>query len=344
MNHRDAEMRKGRANAWLISCVFAALGFVQFAGATRAWAQEPPLAGRPPQFSGIVGLYAIRVSAAPLEAPVEEPITLRVTIEGRGPAKYHPDRKQLKLFPESWSRNFYVEAVPQDDRLQPEEGRWEFVYRLRPKHQGVKAIDGIKLVYYAPQAGKYQTRYADAIAIEVKPPRAAPAVADNLPVRTAPASFYAMPTGDEMLTEPPRAWTVPGWLWLILLLAPPVATVAGVRMWSACFAGRARRVWQQSGAARAALDELAAPNGTPVWVVLTAYLHERLRFPAEEATPADVRRYLRRHDASRAVADQLAGFLGSCDAARFAGSAGAGPERDAAARLIGALEDDLCDS
>jgi len=58
-----------------------------------------------------------------------------------------------------------------------------------------------------------------------------------------------------------------------------------------------------------------------------------------------VRRFLRRHGASRAIADQVAAVLGACDTARFGGpAAAAGPERANVARLIGLLEDDLCDT
>ena len=53
----------------------------------------PPLTGRPAQFSDIVGSYTIAVTAAPTKVPVEEPITLRITIHGTGPSQYQPRHK-----------------------------------------------------------------------------------------------------------------------------------------------------------------------------------------------------------------------------------------------------------
>src|ERR1700682_1983141 len=95
-----------------IGCVFLAAAL---ASSSMLCAQtpsiEPPLAGRPAQVSNIAGVYTIRVSAEPIDVTVEEPITLRVTLIGKGPAKYQPDRKHLKLFPDSWSRDFYLEPV-----------------------------------------------------------------------------------------------------------------------------------------------------------------------------------------------------------------------------------------
>jgi hypothetical protein len=308
----------------------------------RLAAQEPPLAGRPAQFSNVVGAYAISASAEPVAVPVEEPITLRVTISGKGPAKYQPTRKDLMLFPASWTRDFYVEPVPAADRVLPAEGAWEFVYRLRPKHQGVTAIDGIKLVTYQPptgqRPGRYQTAYAEAIAITVKPRPAGPEVPDDLPVRTAPASFYELPEGAAMLAPWPHPLTVPAWLLVVVLLAPPLLTVVG---WRVLLPGSTRRR-EHSRAARRALQALAGTE--PVWVVLGGYLRERLDFPAEEPTPAEVRRFLRRRGAARPIAEKLAAFVSACDTARFAGpsTTGAGTLRAEAGRLIHALEDDLC--
>ncbi len=256
---------------------------------------EPPLLGRPPQFSNIVGSYRIAVTAEPAEVPLEEPITLRVRIEGNGPAKYQPSRKHLKLFPERWAKDFYVEPVPDADRALPGKNTWEFVYRLRPKHQQVTAIDGIKLVYYEPGktgGGKYQTDYADPVALTVKPRRPAPIVPDHLPVRTLPASFYELPDADAMLAPRPSAVRWPTWLLALLLVVPPIATIAAVRAWQRRFPGGARR-HPSNLAARRALQALRDAAGEPAWVVLGRYLRERLEFPAEEPTPAEVRRFLR---------------------------------------------------
>ena len=51
---------------------------------------DPPLVNRPDAFSNVVGKYNLRVTAAPTDVRVEEPILLRVTITGDGAAKYEP--------------------------------------------------------------------------------------------------------------------------------------------------------------------------------------------------------------------------------------------------------------
>src|SRR5271155_5188084 len=54
---------------------------------------DPPIVGRPDDFSNIVGKYDIQASAEPTDVRVEEPITLRIRIIGSGPEKYEPNRK-----------------------------------------------------------------------------------------------------------------------------------------------------------------------------------------------------------------------------------------------------------
>jgi hypothetical protein len=313
-------------------------------------AGEPPIAGRPAQFSDVVGSYTIGADAAPTEVAVEEPITLRITLAGRGPAKHQPERKRLKIFPDGWAQEFYVEPVPGEDRLSPNDGTWVFVYRLRPKHERITAIDGIKLVYYQPpmggMPGRFQTTYAEPIAISVKP-RPAKELSNELPLRTAPDTFFALPDAAAVLTEWPVLPTVAPWLVWLMLLAPPVLAIAGVRCWRLLASpGNTRRPGARSPAARRALTALQLADGAPVWVVWGTYLRERLDFPAEEPTPAEVRRFLWRRGFTRTLGEKLALFLATCDAARFAkqGPAQAGPLREEAVRLIDALEGELCAS
>jgi hypothetical protein len=308
---------------------------------------EPPMAGRPAQFSNVVGSYEIAARAEPTNVAVEEPITLRVTISGRGPAKYQPSRKHLRLFPESWAKDFYVEPAPEEDRFAPELGKWEFVYRLRPRHTGATVIDGIKLIYYQPPAGKtagrFQTaRVLDSIPISVKPRPTAPVLPDHLSARTAPPSFYEWPEAAAAPARQAAAPVWPVWLFATLLLGPPLLTVCGVVVWRRRQHAQPPR--EQSRAARLALQALQQPGGEPAWVVFGRYLRDRLDFPAEEATPAEVRRFLRRRGTSRPIGEKLAAFLGSCDAARFAGPGrdGTGALREQAGQLILALEEDLC--
>src|SRR6516225_10006177 len=61
-----------------------------------------PVTDRPVDFSNIVGKYDIKARADPTDLQVEQSITLRIQIIGKGRTEYEPNRKYLRLFPDSW--------------------------------------------------------------------------------------------------------------------------------------------------------------------------------------------------------------------------------------------------
>src|SRR5262245_6018297 len=74
--------------------------------------EEPPVAGRPEDFSGLVGVYRISSSASPTEVNVEDPLTLTVRITGDPDRSFRtsqPVRANLRLFPKQMKEDFYIE-------------------------------------------------------------------------------------------------------------------------------------------------------------------------------------------------------------------------------------------
>src|SRR5205823_1174433 len=116
------------ASTLLLLCSVSSLALAQDAEV------EIPAVARP-HFSQVAGQYDITASAAPTVVRVEEPITLTVRISGTGPAKYNPERKNLKLFPDGFLEDFYVEGLAAEDKKKPDKNTWEFVYRVRPKRE-----------------------------------------------------------------------------------------------------------------------------------------------------------------------------------------------------------------
>ncbi|HWY85858.1 MAG TPA: BatD family protein, partial [Gemmataceae bacterium] len=161
------------------------------AAATPVAAQEaevevPPVSR--PNFSQVVGdKYEMSSTAAPTEVYIEEPITLKVRISGQALQKYRPERINLRVFPEDVAEDFHVESVGGQDTLEPDKGQWEFVYRLRPKHEKVTRIPALQLLYYAPGLKKFQSAYTEEIPIKVKRRQEATAEKLNLQVVPPPA-------------------------------------------------------------------------------------------------------------------------------------------------------------
>ena len=311
-------------------------------GTQSAYAQrpaiDPPIAGRPIDFSSIVGNYTIEASADARSVLVEEPITLRIRIAGMGPPKYEPARKNLQILPD-WQADFFVENVPDEDRVVKDEKAWLFVYRLRPKHAKVNEIDGIKLVYFDPDTRKYATRYADRIEIRVKP-NTDPPVEAPMPQAT-PNSFYDIADSADILT-PADARSMSALGFSLLLVIPPLVCVSGLLLWRRFFPDEhIRRARQRSEASRRALARLK--TGDAPWSTVHGFLEERFEFEVDDPTPADVEAFLKRRGFASDHCAQAKAFFQVCDAGRF-GMTPADAERlkKDAANLIQRLEADAC--
>jgi hypothetical protein len=302
-------------------------------------------AHRPPAFSNIVGKYDIKVSAEPADVQVEQSITLRIQITGVGPEKYEPNRKHLNLFPEAWKNDFYVQPMQDQDEVNRDKRTWTFVYRLKPKHVKIDAIDDIELVYYDPEVRdkkKYVTKYAPAIKITVKP---RPDKSGETPVEViaAPASFYEQ-AGSTRVLAGSTALALSTTQLALFLMLPPLACLVGALAWRRCFPDEARRARQHRDSSAARALGLLQAADVSAWDVVLRYLRERLDFTAQEATPAEAATFLKRRGFAKSLSEQARAFFHACDAARFRVGVAVdqAPLADGAVRLIEALEADPC--
>ena len=311
-------------------------------------AQRPSIdpAHRPLDYSNLVGRYAIQAAAEPTNVEVEEAITLRIQIIGEGWKEFEPNRKDLRLFPASWKDDFYVQEMHDQNEVLRDQKTWLFVYRLKPKHVNVKAIDDIKLVYYDPSSPakiKYITKYAEpTIKIKVRP-KIDQTLLKELDVLAAPLSFYQQSGSSRVLANStPIAISA---MQIVLFLAlTPLACVVGAFVWRRYFpddAQRARRHRDSSAARALALLQSADVSA---WDVVFHYLRERFDFPARDATPAEVAAFLKRRGFTKSLCEQARAFFHAWDAARFTVGASVAqkPSADDAVRLIQALEADPC--
>ena len=303
--------------------------------------QAPPLVNRPAQFSGLVGDYTIRATAEPVEVQVEDPFTLRITLKASGevPSEYQPDPRKLKLFPPGFEERFFVEERPEEHRLEPEQKRWTIAYRLRPKLPGSQSIENLTLVYWQPRLKRFQTRYADSIAMKVTPRRDAEVVLPT-EVELAPASFYEVPIAARVLaTWPPPSVPSLGAV-AVAFAVPPIVAILGLLWWRRWYPGEVEKNRRQR---RRMLRETLAglQGGAPLWPVLQRHFVERWGFASEQPTPREVAGHLRRLGIAKPLYGRVESLLRGCDAARYAPV----PTADAALRVeaIALLQDLECD-
>ena len=348
---------------------------------------EPPLTGRPADFSQIVGQYSIRSKASPREVFLEDPISLEISITGQGPEQYQPRYRNLHecLFPKEAEEQFYIEPIPKPDEVVPFlpllganlvgttasplsdgpflaasaliAGRphtWKFDYRLRPKTTTVQTLPRVRLSFYQPERGMYQTAYADdepPISVVVKPKRFVQPADVGLTSIEAPERFYQLIKGEGILgRETVRPyWTKP--LLFLGTLGPPLLIVILFISWRRLFPDAGRKIQRRrSQAARRTVKELGRAkreqSSERLVTILTGYLCQRLDFSAVEATPAEIAQCLRRRGVSWTVLRRWAELFRVCDAVRFAPSQGTEKELRplyvSAVGLVNDLEGDPC--
>jgi hypothetical protein len=326
------------------------------AGMVRA-DEDPPVGAGDEDYSGARGRYRIETRARPTRLHAEDPLLLTVRITGSGPADYPPRRldRRLKLIGlDRLRKDFQVEDLPGKDR-HPDERTWEFVFRLRPRHEGVRKIPKLGFKYYnpAPQVRNYQTSYAPAIALVVTPRPRATRVEEPLETGNRLGNKYPLITGAAVLERREVAELPAPWLLALLVVLPPGLCLAWWGLWRHYYPDTARAVTlRRSRAARLALkalravrpagdgDETAARSAD----VVAGYLRQRLDFTAAEPTPFEISVRLEQAGVSSALAGRFGDFFRTCDAARFAPGS-LDPQvnlKGQAAALVRQLEAELC--
>ena len=106
-----------------------------------------PFRGKPHDFSGAVGKYALQVEAKPTEVKVGEPITLMMQVTGRG------NIETISL-PKIHGLDQFKTYNPQ---IKTDESGKSFEQVLIPKDDSIKAIPEIRFSYFDPDDGQYHT-------------------------------------------------------------------------------------------------------------------------------------------------------------------------------------------
>jgi len=118
-----------------------------------------PTTGRPESFTGAVGQYDLDVAAKPTSLKVGEPVTLTMTVRGRG----NLDMVKIPKIADLTQFKVYEPQIKDGTK----ERTFEQV--LIPKSVSVKAIPEIQFSYFDPEMGQYRTQTRGPIPIQVEP-------------------------------------------------------------------------------------------------------------------------------------------------------------------------------
>jgi hypothetical protein len=312
------------------------------------------VAGRPENFSGAIGSFHVTMQAEPTTLLAEAPLTLTVRITGTGRLEQIERPDLRRAWQPRFANQFQIENL--QDRYLAEARAREFDYRLRPRSAAVKQVPRLAFVFFKPgfvPAEKgYQTTYAPAIPLIVKPAAEVPAsqVQGLSPTLALPDSVYQVVEGPPVLRRD-QPWALPAlWVLGIMVALPPVLAVfwyAGWRRWYPD-AGRlaSRRRSRAAQEALRALEKLEKSSSSDQALqaerIVTDYLRQRLDLAVCEPTPIEAATHLQRLGLPAALAQESAAFFTACDAARFSPGFSLDGESwsAAASRLVQSLEDE----
>lgn len=307
---------------------------------------EPPVVGRPIDWSGAIGgPFVVTLTAEPNEITAEEPLTLTVRI-AVAPGGNAGNLRELARPALAKLQSFILFAVEDvDDHFIDDPPRREFRYRMRPRSTDVKEIPRLKFVYFNPRLRAdrgYMTTYSEAVPLTVKGrmlAEAAKAIDDM------PGWVFERPTPDEIRgrqlgsfarwlssvlsavgiqlgAAPAVVRSESPWLMIVTALFLPPATCAGWLLWWRRRNPTATRLAQVRGSrsAAVALRKLRAcseESARDVAAALVSYLQDRMGMAAADTTPTDVSRALTVR-APGTLVTQTVSLLKGCDEARFA--------------------------
>jgi hypothetical protein len=309
----------------------------------------PPAEGRPDDFTGAIGRYTMRAGIKPNRIEHGRPVTLTIGIQGRpieGIAG--PDlTKQAELA----SRFDYAgdELAGDVER----DGLKVFRRAIFAKQQGEQTVPPISWSYFDPRSERYVTLTTEPLPLTVDPPAAG--TASTLPFEDDMANGEAGLTllhggispnyvdPGEVLVSQSFVFTGPAAA-TTLALPPLLYCIAAVAArhrrkvrGDVSFARRrkALRVGRRL-VAEAMRPEDRGRQLEDLAKALTVYLAHRFDLPPGELTPQEVRELLVSNGQDQATAGEVADFLGTCDALRYApGAAGRTTPTEMAAKVGG---------
>ncbi|MCG8570872.1 MAG: BatD family protein, partial [Spirochaetes bacterium] len=124
-----------------------------------------PHKGKPENFSGLIGQFELSIDASPTEVSVGDPITLTITLKGRGNLKNAqlPDLSRVKYLTKDYK-------IPEEISAGKVTGNSKvYTQTIRAIHQQVTEIPAIVISYFDTKSGKYQYARSNAIPITVHP-------------------------------------------------------------------------------------------------------------------------------------------------------------------------------
>lgn len=135
-----------------------------------------PSDNQPENFTGAIGDFDLKVSAAPVDVEIGEPMTLTMEISGSG----NFDRVEAPVFPEGPEWKVYSPSSNFSEQNKHYSGTKIFEQAVVARTGAVDKIPQLSFSYFDPRQKRYVTKTSDAIAINLKKPDTAVAASSAI--------------------------------------------------------------------------------------------------------------------------------------------------------------------
>lgn len=294
---------------------------------TPVTVRPQPTTGRPAEYNGAVGAFAINATASPTNVLVGDPITLRIEISGRGNVDMARlgEQKGLQDF-QTYPPNSVVETDPLG-----QQGRVRTEWVVAPQNAAITEIPPLVFNYFDPVSGTYKSAMSRPIPITVRPTGSTQIGSDPKKLDTGPKPIeiaHIRPTLG-VLSTPSVPWVTQSWFWMVQSVAPLI--------WLTAFTIRkrreashrnvdARRKKDVSRKVREGLAEMAAlaraDNAEAFFALgfrlLQEQLGERLKITASGITESVVEEKLRSRGLPGEFLASCHELFGACNNVRYA--------------------------
>lgn len=303
---------------------------------------------KPADFSGAVGKFSLSSDLKSSDFKSNQAASIVYTLKGTGNIKYVqlPDLSalyppELEVYTPKTTQNVSVGSSNVS-------GSVNFDYSFMPLEEGDFRIPDVKLVYFNPESGRYETSVAKGYNIKV----GKGAVSDRkgkVHVKFEP-QLQPVVLSDLKIDNTPYVYKFTYWLWFILPVLLVAVAYVMVRKYISSHADMAafnskradkiarRRLRKAAAAMRKQdsdvfYDELL----TALW----GYLGDKLKMPTSELMRDNIRQVLSEHGVDESLTNSFIGMIDEAEFAKYSSASSASKLSDVydrSATLINNLE------
>ncbi len=291
-----------------------------------------PEENRPATFNGDVGAFTMAVDVEPKEVRQEEPVTLKITIQGTGNIK--TVKEPVVTLPESFQRYDTQISESPFTLQEPLQGEKVFETVIIPSSAGTFQLAPVQFSYFDPQRRNYQTLRSQPLSLVVLPKAEQEEpmerrITTKEEIKLLGQDIRFIKTDLKRLKEQGRYWyqhpLFQGAMFLPLLT---IAAALGYKRYRRKYTGDVRYVRRKRAnklskqRLKEARDLLRQGEAKAFYAAISStlrrYLGDKLDLPPASISGVEVSRTLRESGLHEETAQTLIRCLDTCDYARFA--------------------------